>query len=729
MGRSLPGYSAAIHGAAAAFVTFFLIGCAASAPIGAPTFSVQVGDRSFPMGDAIPPLVLPPATGGAAPLTYSLDAQIPGLTFDAETRTLSGTPTVAASYRLSYQARDVNGRSARLQFTVVVEPSDSAGSIPPPDTPPPDAPLPGTPPPGTPPPDAPTPGTPAPGTPPPGEPPVSLTYRGQGDQVFVLNPDGAALDAAGYALNLGSASAEVYLVASNTGGRDLTPEVERLDRSGAVANGLRASVSGDYEPSPRPVQSESAATLKRIAEFNNDPPLSGSGPGAGVRRGPRSSAAEEVEEGDQFTFRDSGGGEVPATAREVVTDGTTSAILWVADRDWGADCAGAGPCVTGTMVDAMAERFLRTGAANDIYDWVTAIFGNPWGPHSHAYLIPSEAAGEIHLLLFDIDADGVPAPGQCRTVGYFWGVHSYLKDPEKSFTSNSSERLILFLDSAYFANPEGTTWEVTDRQPSLIMGVLVHEFQHMIHFCQKPVWRAADSVAWLNEMAAEVARDLVADKVMASGPRGVSHDDPTAGDAGNKSGRLPVYNLFNDTRVTVWNSQIANYAVNYAFGAYLARTYGGAELFSKIVQSNRSGTAAVDAALSALGHAVSFGEAVADWGVATLLSDNTAAPAPYRYNPGAWSTSSAGGEQFRLGSINLYNYRYEPPDPVPSCIGSQLAGRSTQEGPYLHSLRSLSGRTQPPHSNRYATLGRNTGTVRLRVNATGDNRITLVVKE
>jgi hypothetical protein len=38
-------------------------------------------------------------------------------------------------------------------------------------------------------------------------------------------------------------------------------------------------------------------------------------------------------------------------------------------------------------------------------------------------------------------------------------------------------------------------------------------------------------------------------------------------------------------------------------------------------------------------------------------------------------------------------------------------------------------RTQPPHSNMYTTLGRNSGTIRLRVSAEPDNRITVVVKE
>ena len=304
-----------------------------------------------------------------------------------------------------------------------------------------------------------------------------------------------------------------------------------------------------------------------------------------------------------------------------------------------------------------------------------------------------------------------------------------LQDPDHPATRRSAERLIFFMDSALFAIPEGLTWEVTDYRPSQVIGILAHEFQHMIHFYQKRVLRGVASPTWLNEMASEVAVDLIAEQMMLNGPRAVAYDDPTAGSPDIRTGRLPIYNLFNDVPVTAWYSKIANYAINYALGAYLARTYGGAELFSEIVQRDESGIDAIDAALQALGHDVSFAEVLADWAVATLLSDNTAAPAPYRYNPGTWTTSHVGGEEFRLGSINLYNYRYDPPDPVPDCIGPQLQGRSAQDGPYLHSLQSLSERTQPPHSNAFATLGRNTGTVRLVVSAESKNRITLVVKE
>ena len=381
------------------------------------------------------------------------------------------------------------------------------------------------------------------------------------------------------------------------------------------------------------------------------------------------------------------------------------------------------------MVDALAERFLRPGPGNDIHDWVTAIYGEPWGAHPYSDLIPPAAAGEIHVLLYDIEGDGAPQRGECRIVGFYWAVHNLLRSAAHRLSHLSAERLMFFMDSALMALPEGSSWEVTDRFPSAVISTLAHEYQHMIQFYQKPVLRGARSETWLNEMASEVAQDLIADKLQVNGPRGVSYDDPTAGAAGNKRGRLPYYNLFNDMQVTAWDSKIANYAVNYALGAYLARTYGGAELFGEIVQSGSAGVEAIEAALAAGGHEVTFGEVLADWGVAKLLSDSTVVPSPYRYNPGAWSISYAGGEEYRLGSIDLFNYRYEPPEVVSDCVGPDLANRSVQEGPYLHTLESLGARPQPPHSNMIAALGRNSGELRLSVTADGDNRIAVVAKE
>ena len=916
----------------AAATTLALIGCPTAAPVDRPIFLHDAGELRYTAGKAIEPVVLPLATGGSGTLTYSLRPQVPGLTFDAATRTLSGTPTTPGTYSMTYEARDKNRRAGRLQFDIVVVPSSAIGSIlsavqagnangvlkfadlPEPstgpavavsgnrllvaggaifldvETPPgaavdkllisygeerfgyyeidvPDAAsyrLVGRVPFDFDPADARTcigvtavddsgasgpadcygvvmrhegvgipvasgdvqitlswdseadldlgvadptgaevyyaapetesggvrdlgadlpcgdniirnehvvwPEEPPPGTyevrvshymsceapetnyvvsiynhgrrstytgtftgpgddsergtgriiaqfevvgdgPPPGRPgALSSTYRGHGDQVFVLNPDGEQLDETLYTLRLGSGSPEVYVV-STTDNLHLQQSVELLDRGRASVEG-RASVQAASRPSADQVSPKLQA-ITAFNNFNDGPPVwEGS---VDPARSQDAGARPAVAEGDRVTFFDLVDRiSVPATVRGVVTDGTTSVAIWVADQEWTATCASRGDCVTQEMVDALADAFLRRGASNDIYDWVTAIFGAAWGPHDNELLIPPEAGDEIHIFLFDIENDGYPTGP--RIVGYFSRLHSFLRQPDHPIIQHSLERLAFFLDSPWLATAEEETWEVTDRYPEAMIGTLAHEFQHMIHLYQKPVLRGAVSETWLNEAASEVAEDLVADKLRIDGPRAVAHHDPTAGEPDNRDGRLPRYNLYNDIQVTTWDGYLANYSITYALGAYLARNYGGAALFSDIVQSGRHGVGAVEGAVRSQGHDESFLDLLANWGAATLLSDNTGAPAPYRYNTGTWRTSQAGGTEFRLGSINLYNYIYAP-------------GRLARPGPFLHPLPVFNDRTQPPHSNMYTTLGRNSGTIRMRISAQSENRITVVVKE
>ena len=253
---------------------------------------------------------------------------------------------------------------------------------------------------------------------------VSSTYRyrGSGDQVFVLNPGGEILEDTPLTLELGDASADVYVIATNTGIHHADPHLERLDIRDAQAKGRRAAATEEeYEPAPRTWESQPVAERAWVTEFNNNPPLSSRSASRSGRLQAQSQGG--VAEGDRFTFIDRDDDdnrvEIPATARKVVTDGTRTAAVWVGDRDWWTRCGTAEKCVTQEMVDAVAERFLRAGAGNDIYDWVTGVFGAPWGPHPYSDMIPPEAAGEIHILFFDIDDDGIPRPGQVRTVGFF----------------------------------------------------------------------------------------------------------------------------------------------------------------------------------------------------------------------------------------------------------------------------------------------------------------------
>ena len=84
----------------------------------APSFGTATDEsRTYIAGLAIEPLTLPVATGGDGAITYTLtgpsnaalNTAVPGLTFDAATRTLSGTPTtVAVSTDLTYTAGDTD---------------------------------------------------------------------------------------------------------------------------------------------------------------------------------------------------------------------------------------------------------------------------------------------------------------------------------------------------------------------------------------------------------------------------------------------------------------------------------------------------------------------------------------------------------------------------------------------------------------------------------------------
>ena len=79
----------------------------------APTFgAVTISPQVFTIGTAVD-LTLPAATGGNGAITYALTPAIPGLTLDAATRALTGTPTTAAAATdYTYTAGDTDGSAA-----------------------------------------------------------------------------------------------------------------------------------------------------------------------------------------------------------------------------------------------------------------------------------------------------------------------------------------------------------------------------------------------------------------------------------------------------------------------------------------------------------------------------------------------------------------------------------------------------------------------------------------
>ena len=647
-------------------------------PNTAPKFAGTVPDRSYIVGSITCTLDLPEASGGNGGLIYSLSPRVPpGWHFDETKRTLAVPTTTSGAWELTYRVDDSDEDTSdsdtdNLTFSITIAQPSTDIEVP--------------------------------------EGGVSSEYQGCGNQVFFLNPDGGGLDDTTYTLELREAAATVYLIATNTTTGNVTPHIEQLDDGGEV---VPNAVLQSRDRQPTPVSTKSP--LARIIEFNNTPPSimmagvtpSGVTPSGVTGQPQRAEHPPPVAVGDRYTFIGYDFGEetdveVVATARTIVSNGTVTLAVWVADVDWGA-CP---LCVRQKMVDALADGFVRPGDDNDIYDWITAIFGDPWGPHESPYLIPAGYAEQIHILIYDIDDDGLEGYSPS---GYFPASSAYLR----SSLDFSNERLMFVVDAPRLADQ----WE-----PDRFYSLLAHEFQHMINFYEKVVTYDIPAETWINEMCSEMAEDFVADKIQTDGPRRVDHDDPTAGDS-EIEGLLSIYNYYNYVQASRWEYDaplFRYYAINYALGAYLARSYGGAPLFGAIVRSDQTGVDAIEAALASQGHSIEFEDVLTDWAVANVLSDDTQAPFPYRYNSGTWSTSYAGGITFRLGSINLFNYRYR---------FDEESG-NYHDGPYFFPVSDFNNQgEQPPHSNRYAALGLNTGTVRLQIVAAPGNRITVVVKE
>lgn len=86
-----------------------------------PVFSGTVSNQNYTVGTEISTLTLPEATGGQAPLMYSLTPTVPGLTFNASTRTLSGTPPTAGTHAMIYKVTDASGSTDTEAFVITVE--------------------------------------------------------------------------------------------------------------------------------------------------------------------------------------------------------------------------------------------------------------------------------------------------------------------------------------------------------------------------------------------------------------------------------------------------------------------------------------------------------------------------------------------------------------------------------------------------------------------------------
>ncbi len=329
--------------------------------------------------------------------------------------------------------------------------------------------------------------------------------------------------------------------------------------------------------------------------------------------------------------------------------------IWVDADEW----TGNGGPITQTMVDALGQRFFGTpaGSGDSIYSWVTNILGAEWGNVSYTDLIPFDSC--ITIMLCDIEENNSDNGG---IVGYFYPKHNFTNAAALDYYGQvSNQRVMFYIDSVMYANASNdgsdgdTNWAVTDYWPEEVFSTLAHEFQHMIAFYQINVRGGTDNDTWFTELCSMTIEDLLADKIGVPGPRGVAYDDYTAGTVSNEEGRIPWFNystgvgLIDGWEYSDWTYYA--YGQSYAFGAYLARNYGGANFLKNVFEGSGSVVERVEAVTGQ-----SFKDLLAYWSMAVLLSDRTDTPTRLAMNRNGSFDSVVGGVTYRLGSINHFNY-------------------------------------------------------------------------
>jgi len=321
---------------------------------------------------------------------------------------------------------------------------------------------------------------------------------------------------------------------------------------------------------------------------------------------------------------------INATAKKIIKNvqtpyGVKSLVIWLESGNGG---------VSQRDIDNLANIFLKGGGNNDIYDWVTNLYGSEWGDNAknvNGNLIAK--SNIIDILLYNMNNSGL--------AGYFWGKDNF----KKSAIGASNEKIMFYINTQLLsANPKET------------YTTLAHEFQHMIHFYQRAVLKKLRDSTWFDELMSETTEDLVATKIGYMGPRNVDPNNGTAGRAGNRGGRYPNFNRYNTASLIIWNNSTVDYSKVSAFGGFLARNYDGAKLLHKLMTSRYTDQRAI---LDATGES-SFNTLINKWGCAVVLSDKIGLNNKLEYNFGDFRYTGFGNTIYELGSVNFFNYIPQP---------------------------------------------------------------------
>lgn len=215
----------------------------------------------------------------------------------------------------------------------------------------------------------------------------------------------------------------------------------------------------------------------------------------------------------------------------------------------------------GRTVADSAIKSILDDFENKIYKNNVTYFGSEWNPGI-------DGDPRLTLLLLDIQDGWTEGSNQGYVAGYFFAGDEFLQSQiPANIPVKSNEREMLYLD-VHPADPSGKNY----------LGVVAHEFQHMIHFAHDP-----EENTWVNEACSMISMWL----------NGYGHQN-----------QVRSFLEMPDTSLTAWaeDHMLANYGEVYLWNFFvmdrlLADDAARVAFFSKLVDSKAQGVAGYDEAL------------------------------------------------------------------------------------------------------------------------------------
>jgi hypothetical protein len=352
-----------------------------------------------------------------------------------------------------------------------------------------------------------------------------------------------------------------------------------------------------------------------------------------------------------YTFYDANYNTVSATLRAQ----GTHCYVWVADDNYTETAdTDSDDLITSDQAAAIATKF------EDVYYPETEIFGEEYSEDDETTNL-IDNSGKISIFIYDIDGDyETTKTSGSGTLGFFWSKDMYTNDYLQATYGDdyySNETEMFYIDS-YFL----------DAYANYMYSTLAHEFQHMLDFVHKNVENGVSPSTWYNEMLSMVCEDMMQDILDIE-------------DSESSKSRFYYFNVGYYYGITTWrdgsdgtnsDNVYYSYANAYAFGAYLARNYGGAELIQKIALNDSVDQDSISDALEELEYTDDDGndetceDAFLKQGEALIYTDSTAedfdASYPSFDKTVSYSVTADDGVTYTLNfnSVDLTDYHKGP---------------------------------------------------------------------